>query len=168
MNTNLNKLDNDDDDYFSDDEIQDEVQDEQTLEEDVISDNEMDEETRLIIYRAAQKNKPDIFQYNTSLKEEQKKITKIKTTIDISKQTKKVMTLEEFTKKIEAEEKAKKPNKFVSRRTVDKKKQFGTDETTVIRRHFNPRFPPYNFINKKVISNNIGDINNNKEFPSLS
>lgn len=80
-----------------------------------------------------------------------------------NKNKKNVLTLINFTKKINDEEENKKPKKFVSKRTDDKKKN---ENIIINKRVFNPRKPPYNFIHKnnnKTI--NINDIN---EFPSLN
>ncbi len=158
--SNIN--DNDNDDIFSDDEVPEQDVPEE-LEE---SDNELDEETRRIIYAAAARNLDmDFFsvESKSTKKPNQEKPKKNAT----QKSGKKSMSLDEFNKKVEAEEKAKKPVKFVSKRATDKKKQLGLDEPTQPKRQFNARLPPYNFVHKKVITNNNVKINDIKEFPSL-
>jgi hypothetical protein len=148
-------------DYFSDDEVpEQDVRDE--LEQ---SEDEMDEETRRIIFAAASKNSiMDFFQSKqTPAKSKEKKSNESET----KKQGKKVMTLDQFNKKVDAEEKAKKPIKFVSKRAVDKKKQLGLGDDNQVKRSFNPRLPPYNFVHKKINSQSDVNLNNKDDFPSL-
>jgi hypothetical protein len=144
-------------DYFSDDD-QDNIIDEENNEQD--SDDNMDDETRQAIFRAIIGNEEKEINYNETSnkpikKNKQKKLTN-------------TLSLEEFSKKMEKEEKANQPKKFVSKRAEEKRKQLGlVEETLKSKRSFNPRLPPYNFIHKKNISNDPVDINNSNDFPSL-
>ncbi len=159
--SNINDNDNNDEIFSDDDVPEQEVPEE--LEE---SDGEMDEETRRIIFAAAaRKNETDFFSFESKSvkKSNQEKTSKNSP----QKSGKKTMSLDEFNKKVDADEKARKPVKFVSKRATDKKKQLGLDEPTQPKRHFNARLPPYNFVHKKVITNNTVQINDIKEFPTL-
>ncbi len=153
---------NDTNNYFSDDEVP-----EQDVKEELEqSDDEMDEETRRIVFAAASKNSIMDF-FNSESKQTNKKENKPSEVKENKKQGKKVMSLDQFNKKVEAEEKAKKPVKFVSKRAVDKKKQLGLGEDNQVKRSFNPRLPPYNFVHKKINSQLDVNLNNKDDFPSL-
>lgn len=71
-------------------------------------------------------------------------------------------TLLEFNKKTDKEQKDKEPKKFMSKRMNDKKKQ-NDNEEILPKRKFNPRLPPFNFVNKPKIIQTL----NMDDFPSL-
>ena len=72
------------------------------------------------------------------------------------------MSLQEFTKITQSE--SKPPiKKFTSNRVESKKKP---NDTPIIKRQFNPKKPPYNFI-RSVNFNNIPELSNMNEFPEL-
>jgi hypothetical protein len=100
--------------------------------------------------------------YDFSIKTTKKTIPKVS---KVSK-NKNILSLGEFTKKIDEEVKISQPKKFVSKRADVKRKELGLD-IEVIKRTFNARKPPYNFINRPNNINIEVNINNNKEFPSL-
>jgi hypothetical protein len=129
--------------YFSENE--DSIIDEGDEGDDLSSDESIDEELKNIFYKATYNNTYEL--------EEDTVVSKDKTH---KKQIKSSLTLQDFTKKVEAE----KPVKFVSKRVNDKK------PATVQKRCFNPRLPPYNFVHKKNIDQNI-NINDNNDFPNL-
>jgi hypothetical protein len=109
-----------------------------------ISSDSMDEDFRSMFYKADYNN-------NYELEEE----TKDKLEPKIKLETKKKecsLSLQNFTKKVDNENK-----KFVSKRVSDKKPK-------VVRRGFNPRLPPYNFVRKEK---NKELVINDEEFPSL-
>jgi len=59
------------------------------------------------------------------------------------------LNLMEFTKKIEDEIEAAKPKKFISKRVTEKNKSTIICEKVIeYKRQFEPRLPPYNFVNK--------------------
>jgi hypothetical protein len=79
---------------------------------------------------------------------------------------KNVLSLSDFTKKIDEEVKLSQPKKFTSKRADIKRKELGLDNE-IIKRTFNARKPPYNFVNR---TNNINievNISNTDDFPCL-
>jgi hypothetical protein len=138
--------------------IEDEIEDE---EEDDGETSEMDDETLEIINRVRLKksnNKDNnFFKVENSNPEEpiNKVIKKIK--------EKKSMSLQEFSKIANIESKPE-IKKFSSNRVENKKKLY--DNTSIVKREFNPRKPPYNFIRKSYIINSP-QINDIKDFPNL-
>lgn len=152
------------DDYFSDnDEVNQDNQidnfDEGDGEE---SDDSMDEETRRIIYQSISRNMNDLTLY---VKKEHAK--KKQPSTDKPKKTKNFLSLSQFVQKIDAEEKAKQPKKFVSKRVEEKRKQFRVSEDTKPKRSFNPRMPPYNFVHGKKEAHQPVNFSNEIDFPSL-
>jgi hypothetical protein len=148
-NFESNKLINPDiiediDDDDNDDELIDELPD------------EMDDETLELINRV--RIKQNNYENNTLFikPEPIKKINKK------SVKNNKNMTLQEFNKILENDKPLIK--KFTSNRVETKKKNDNINIT--IKRHFNPRKPPYNF-NRKNIIIDIPQINNIKQFPEL-
>ena len=75
------------------------------------------------------------------------------------------MTLLDFNEKVDKEIKANEPKKFTSKRSTDKKKLNPTSNIDIIKRKFNPRNPPYNFVHKERKNENI--IINLEDFPEL-
>jgi len=172
-------------DYFSDDEVEEQAtpgmddyptydDDEGDYEYGEYEEEEMDQETRRMLFERASSNIDrftnelnDLTQNTKKLKEEKlnKKLEKKQN--KLNKNGKGTMSIAEFTKKLEDTEKANKPKKFVSRRADEKRKELGIEEVTGSKRAFNPRKPPYNFVkshNKKLV---ILDVLNPDEFPSL-
>jgi hypothetical protein len=155
-------------DYFSDDEVKEQecpdIINDYPYEDDQY---EMDNETKQIIFASLSKN---INKYTNDLDELIKIENKTKNNnqnIKIGKKQKNVFNLTEFNKKIDEEEKAKKPKKFVSKRADDKRKQLGIDENIGPKRSFNPRKPPYNFVKSHNKKDEKPNILNENDFPSL-
>jgi hypothetical protein len=148
-----NKLINPDFEIDTDD---DEEYDEEQLDE--VGD-EIDDETLEIINRIRFKN----------INNEQSSILKkidipnIKETIKKKpKKNNKNMSLQEFSKTCESEKITIK--KFTSNRVEDKKKN--ENNTPFLKRHFNPRKPPFNF-HRKNKTIDTPQLNNIQEFPEL-
>ncbi len=80
--------------------------------------------------------------------------------------TKNTLSLDDFNKKIDETIIANKPKKFVSKRADEKRKILGVDDEPIVKRVFNPRKPPYNFVYKKSC-NIITDMFDDSEFPTL-
>ena len=80
--------------------------------------------------------------------------------------TKNTLSLDDFNKKIDESIIANKPKKFVSKRADEKRKILGVDDEPIVKRVFNPRKPPYNFVYKKS-HNIITDMFDDSEFPTL-
>lgn len=149
--------------YFSEDEHNNDIDENENNEES--SDDSMDEETRQIIFKSAQRD-IDWSKLNVSAKNKQpliKKHTRVKSI--------KTTSLIDFVKKVDNDEKEKKPKKFTSKRLEDKKKVDGiiNNDISIKTRTFNPRLPPYNFINKKQTNDKLKtiDFKNDELFPSL-
>ena len=142
-------------DYFSDD---DQVIDKPNETEEYSEEESLDEETRQLIYRSALKN---IDYEIVSVKESTNKIkTKRPDTKSLNK-----LSLIDFTKKVVEDEKSRKPKRFVSHRREDKKKELGLTND-MPKRQFNPRKPPYNFVNRQNKNSKL-NLSNMEEFPSL-
>lgn len=166
-------------DYFSDDEVEEQdtrdiMDDYPDYDDEEEYDEEMDEETRRIIFAKASSNIDrftselnDLSQNAKKLKEEKlnKKLEKKQN--KLNKNGKGIMSISDFNKKIEEEEKAKKPKKFISKRADDRKKKLGIEEVTGPKRAFNPRKPPYNFVKSHDIKEVTFDVLNTNDFPSL-
>ncbi len=153
-------------DYFSDD---NEDQNDQQIEEPVENydeeeEEEMDPETRKMLWEASMRRSCN-YDFTDIAKDKSKQ--KKSNSKSNQKQKKKVgLSLEEFNKKIEEEQKAKQPKKFVSKRVEEKKKVNGVEEQ-VVKRNFNARLPPYNWVHKSKEENVQVDLNNKNDFPSL-
>ncbi len=151
------------DDYFSEEEeINQDDNVEDIIEEE--SDDSMDEETRRIIYKTSSK---DINWNDLTLKTKQEPVKKKQSVTDKSKKTKNVLSLNEFVQKIENEEKTKQPKKFISKRVEERRKEFGTNEEKKLKRSFNARLPPYNFVHSKKEVVEPVNFSNELDFPSL-
>lgn len=138
---------------------------EEDLEEDLEEDEEgsdLDDETLEIINRVRLKklNDPNYKMFkDTNENKPEESISKINKKTKV----KKSMSLQEFSKITDSE--SKPVNKrFTSNRVEHKKKQY--DNTSITKRQFNPRKPPYNFIRKSNI-NNSPQLNDIQEFPNL-
>ena len=143
-------------DYFSDDDqVIDEPNDAEEYSEE---EDSLDEETRQLIYKSAFKN---IDYENVSVKES---TNKTKTKRPDTKGPNK-LSLIDFAKKVDEDEKNRKPKRFVSQRREDKKKELGLTND-MPKRHFNPRMPPYNFVNRQNKNSKL-NLNNTEEFPAL-
>lgn len=119
--------------YLSDDEENDNIIAEPTL-DDLYPQDELDEETLAIIRKHANNSSIDDLYISSGTKEVKEKKEK-------PKKQKVVKSIEQLIK----EEEEKKPKKWKSSRAENKKKS--TDEVT--KRHFNPRLPPYRTLDKK-------------------
>lgn len=123
--------------------------------------DEMDDETLEIINRIRLKkmNLDD----DRIFKEEPPKSI-IKKTKKEPKENKKISYME-FAKIVEAESKPE-VKKFSSKRAENKRNQlFGVSNSSIPKRHFNPRKPPYNFTRKNT-NDTLPDYNI-QEFPQL-
>jgi hypothetical protein len=128
--------------YFSE-EDQENEEDQDNEGDDLSSEESIDEDTKNIFLRATYNNT-----YEIEVESSSEKKTKKKT------QTKASLSLQHFVKKVESE----KPGKFVSKRVQSKTQ-------TILKRGFNPRLLPYNFVHKKNV---VKEVNLNEiEFPSL-
>jgi HD superfamily phosphohydrolase len=151
------------DNYFSDDDVDNDNNNDDNNDDNISisSDESLDENTKRAIYEASLRS-------NEELEEEWNKLSKQnnkpKKQTNNKKNTKNIITLGEFNKKIEKEIEAKKPKKFISKRVQEKKKDLEIENLP--KRQFNPRLPPYTFVFKKSLNTNI-DINNNNDFPTL-
>lgn len=149
--------------YFSDDEQENDI--EEDKDELVESEDEFDDYNRQLIYEASMRNFERIDNESKQVKDELKK--KIKPIKNKSKNSGQILSLDEFAKKVDTEIETKKPKKFVSKRVEDKKKQYMPDTKIVHKRHFNPRYPPYNFVHHSKQPQNTINLNSNEDFPSL-
>ena len=77
------------------------------------------------------------------------------------------LSLGDFTKKIEEEVKITQPKKFMSQRADIKRKELGLDKPVEIKRLFNPRKLPYNFVFRQNDTHKEINITNTTDFPSL-
>ena len=155
----------DSDNYFSDSDksegvIEKTLSDLENSEE--LSEYEMDEETRKIIYDSLL-NKPKNNDYSYFSSE---KVPSKKKRVRKPRNQKKVgLTLESFQEKIESD----KPKKWKSKRSQDKKNELGiTEKKVIMKRQFNPRLPPptYKTFKKKDEEEEL--VNSEEAFPSLS
>ena len=145
LNKNIDKFGNTiDESIISPEEIE-----EENIEDDI---DEIDEDTLLLLHKLRMK-KQDI-NTNIEISPNKPKVININ---DKKKKEKKSITLQEFTKMIPDEE--MKTSKFISSRVESKRKQ----NNNIVKRHFNPRKPPFVFIR----NNNITFINNVSDFPDL-
>lgn len=116
---------------------------------------ELDNETKELVYKISLKDINDIY----NIKDDKQSNKSIKKN---NNQTNKKISLSDFNKQIIKEE----PTKFVSKRVNDKKKEIGIVNNLPIR-HFNPRLPPYNLVYKKKEKSTILDLNDMNLFPTL-
>jgi len=124
--------------------------------------DDMDPELLKAIYEAQMK-KIDAHDFLISNKKPESKLK-----IKICKtKPKNILSLSDFTKKVEEEVKKSVPKKFISKRADDRRKEMGLNEEPEAKRSFNPRKPPYNFVFNKNYDITELDITNNEEFPSL-
>ena len=158
------------DNYFSDDEqINNDFEDGEDFDDgedgedgEDTEEYEIDEETRRIIFEHAKRSFEEEKTINNNNNNKNNKKT-----IKQSKQNKKqVLTLNEFNKKVEQDIIARKPKKFMSKRVGDKKNQLGMQNEPIIKRSFNPRNQPFNFVKSNDINVKL-DILNLEDFPSL-
>ena len=142
--------------YLSDDE-NDETLQQQNLEEvDEIEDDEIDEETRRIIFNSVRDPDDDDFFSGCIKKAEPKKSQPKKDN------KKKSMSLEEMV----ALQKQNEPKKWESTRAESKKKKINIVKE--VKRSFNPRLPPYKTMIRDKVKTETKKIENNEEnFPSL-
>jgi hypothetical protein len=159
-------------DYFSDDDDQiceqnDENEEGDDVYEEEEDDDEMDAETRRIIWEATTRRSAN-YDFADISKEYNEKKSKKKSSSNSNQKQKKnaSLSLEQFNKLMEEKIKENKPKKFVSKRAEEKKKMNGVEEQ-VYKRHFNPKLPPYNFVNKTREAIVPVDLNNKNDFPSL-
>jgi hypothetical protein len=146
LNKNIDKFGNTIDESIISPE---EIEEEENIEDDI---DEIDEDTLLLLHKLRMK-KQDI-NTNIEISPNKPKVININ---DKKKKEKKSITLQEFTKMIPDEE--MKTSKFISSRVESKRKQ----NNNIVKRHFNPRKPPFVFIR----NNNITFINNVSDFPDL-
>jgi hypothetical protein len=144
MNNNkITQLNN----YFSDDEKI--SQDYNLDDDDDESDYSIDEETRRIIYQSINKN------INSNNK------------LNKQKKNKNIISLNDFVQKVNAEKTAKQPKKFISKRADEKKILPDINDIQIIKKSFNPRLPPYNFVHGIKDIYYYENIVNDQNFPSL-
>ena len=148
------------DNYFSDDE--ENYEEDETKGED-IEEYELDAETRQILFDHAMNSFEN--EKNIKLVEQNEQSAIIKQKV-LKQNKKQIFSLTEFNKKVETDMIARKPKKFMSKRVSDKKNQLGMQNEPVIKRTFNPRNPPFNFVKSNEINIKL-DILNLEDFPSL-
>lgn len=137
-------------DYLSDDDKEEETK-ELTFEEEY-PEEEMDEETRNIIF-GAQVSEIDLNDIPTT---KSKKVKKEKPKKETG------ISLDELIK--QNEPKKWKSKRIESKKTTDEKKE------KIVKRHFNPRLPPYKTIDKSKLYENQNskmDIKDEFSFPKL-
>lgn len=133
---------------------------------DDISDEEIDDETKQILYNSLIKNNNDYTEISI-------KINNIKN-IKNKKKIKETYNLNEFVNKFTINEELKKTKKFISKRVSEKKEN---NNIIIIKndivnnnlqRNFSPRLPPYNLVKKEknIYINNV-DVNDINLFPLL-
>ena len=154
----------DSENYFSDSDnsaTNEEVQGSVSDEEEELSEYELDEETRAIIYKASLEKKSTDLSSFCSPKEPKKKKVRERKQKDVKR-----LNFEEFVSKIEED----KPKKWKSKRSLNKKKELGIEDEQVRRkRTFNPRLPPPTFETFQKKLEEDDSLNNSEEnFPSLS
>ena len=176
-------------DYFSDDEVEEqyehdddiityndeynEYEDNYDYEDD--ANEEMDEETRRIIFEQTTRNIDRITSDFNKLSEQNKKekedkinLKKLKKEMKAEKKGKQIFNLVDFNKKIEEDIKANQPKKFISQRADTKRKELGiSSNENIIKRSFNPKKQPYNFVKSHEKKETILELINPEEFPSL-
>ncbi len=115
---------------------------------------EIDEETKRILWEANLKrlNNDSVLDFSDDTKKSKSKKSGDK------KNKKVILSLEDLNKKIE-------PKKFVSKR-VEEKKKINNKENS-IKRTFNARLPPYNWVHQPKKEQVAVNINDEQEFPSL-
>ena len=156
----------DSDNYFSDSDKSEKEEENKSSDienSEEISDDEMDDETRQIIYSSLMKKKND----NTELFSTLNDIVPKKKNKNKQRKVKNIgLSLLEFEKKIEDS----KPKRWKSKRFEDKKNDLGiVDKKVYKKRHFNPRLPPPTYKTFKK-ENDKDDLNTDSDeaFPSLS
>jgi len=157
------------DNYFSDDDDinqDNHIEGDEDYDEGEETDDSMDEESRQIIYRSMRKDRTD-FTFFVEKESDKNKGKPKQSSMDKSNKTKKSMSLSDFVQKIDAEEKAKEPKKFVSKRVIEKRNKFGASENIKPKRSFNPRMRPYNFVQHKKETNEPINFTSKNDFPSL-
>ena len=136
---------------------------------------ERDREIRRIIFESAVKNIDkltcdfdELNDQDMKLKEDKLNYKKLKKEIKTEKKGKNIFNLSEFNKKVEEDIKANQPKKFVSKRADSKRKELGiSSNENTIKRSFNPRKEPYNFVKSHEKKETILELINQDEFPSL-
>ena len=132
------------------DESNDESNDEPKDESNDESDDELDEDTKNLMYNRSLKNIDDIYYIKETIIN--KEVLKKNPNIQI--------------KKISLSEYNKEPQKFISKRVNDRKKELGLYKEPT--RQFNPRLPPFNLVFRKKEYNNVSlDLNSHTLFPCL-
>jgi hypothetical protein len=139
--------------YFSDD---DEEDTQNSLTIDDITDDEIDDDMRNIIYQASNKSN-EIDEVISPLSSGSNSSNPFRR----KKTLKKVLSLDEFNK-LKTDNK---PKKFVSRRVSEKKKNNCIEEVEIVKRCFNPRMKPYNLYNMKL---HTIKKSNTEDFPTLN
>jgi len=147
-------------------ENKEEIDIEKLLEEERIKE-ELEEQAYLKSLIEASNKKSYYNDYFIKEQTRTKSLPKINNVKELNKTNKSTLSLSEFKKKIDDDIKNNKPKKFISKRADDKRKELGIDIEPVLKRTFNPRKEPYNFVYRMKNTINDININNTKEFPSL-
>lgn len=149
--------------YLSDDDEKEIIKKNNKYDNDYLPPNDYDEEEELdeeeleylkqqhiIIMNAAQ-NK-SIFDTNFFSYEEKERLKEKDVIKNIKNEKDKYMTIKDFNKLIDKKNKENEPKKFISKRSLEKKKISESENINKIieyKRTFNPRLPPYFEINKR-------------------
>lgn len=139
-----------------------EVKEEENEVEDTRSDDEMAEYLKEIVQNKSTKGQLDL----ESITKKDKKNSKEKISKEKKDKSKNSLSLVDFNNKIDEEIQKSKPKKFVSKRVEEKKEKIEVIDT-VYKRSFEPRLPPFNFVNKNHNNHTKININDTDLFPCL-
>lgn len=131
-------------------------------EEDTRSDDEMAEYLKEIVQNKSTKGQLDL----DSITKKDKKISKEKISKEKKDKSKNSLSLVDFNNKIDEVIQKNRPKKFVSKRVEEKKEKVEVIDT-VYKRSFEPRLPPFNFVNKNHNNHTKININDTDLFPCL-
>jgi hypothetical protein len=152
-----NKLNEQDDDFSDSEEMVENIEEE----EDTRSDDEMAEYLKSIVSITSREQ----LDLSTIMKKEKNTKASIINT-NTNTKTKKTLSLVDFNNKIDEVIQNSKPKKFVSKRVEEKKVKVETNDI-VVKRSFEPRLPPYNFVHKHNNYQSKININDTDLFPTL-
>jgi hypothetical protein len=139
-----------------------EVKEEENEVEDTRSDDEMAEYLKEIVLNNSNKGQLNL----ESITKKDKIVSKGKVSKEKKDKSKNSLSLVDFNNKIDEVIQKNKPKKFVSKRVEEKKEKIEVVET-VYKRSFEPRLPPFNFVNKNHNNHTKININDTDLFPCL-
>lgn len=148
--------------YNSSDSDEEVKEENEVEEEDTRSDDEMAEYLKEIVQNKSTKGQLDL----DSITKKDKKNSKEKISKEKKDKSKNSLSLVDFNNKIDEVIQKNKPKKFVSKRVEEKKEKVEVIDT-VYKRSFEPRLPPFNFVNKNHNNHTKININDTDLFPCL-